>query len=286
VALCLALRKLGKTCFVILDEKIPDNLRFIENACIVSIEQTPAVLDLAVLLDAGESARLGEREVLFRSALERLCIDHHASSRAIYDYNHMDVAAAAVAELIFELIRALDIQLETAMAEALYVGLVTDTGRFQYTNTTERSHLTAAALIAAGVSPNKIFQEVYENYRLEKIHLENRVFATMLSLGDGKAVLAQMSRDMLRETGAADEETEGIAERLRAIRGVEVSVLLRELPNGGTKASMRSKTWYDVAALAATFGGGGHIRAAGFTTEATLAETRESLIERLKDTLT
>jgi phosphoesterase RecJ-like protein len=113
---------------------------------------------------------------------------------------------------------------------------------------------------------------VYQNVRIEKLMLENAAMATMEMLAGGKAAIAYMTTDMLGETGAIEEETEGIAEKLRSIRGVELSVFLRETEGGRTKSSMRSKHYFDVAAFSARFGGGGHVRAAGFTSEKPLAE--------------
>ncbi|MDR0357343.1 MAG: 30S ribosome-binding factor RbfA [Clostridiales Family XIII bacterium] len=291
VALCLALRSLGKESFAVVDEKIPDNILFIENGCVREIselettflsEKTPY---LAIMSDVGETERLGRRASLFRNAEKTVCIDHHVSSKAVCDYNLIDAKAAASAEIVFELIEALGVPADARIAEAIYVGLVTDTGRFQYANTTEKTHLIAATLLRRGVSPAKVSVEIYQNFRPEKLYLENAVMGTFRTVANGKGVVAYMTREMLAQTGAMDEETEGIAEKLRAIRGVEVSVFLRETDDGKTKGSMRAKSYYDAAALAERFGGGGHIRAAGFSSERPLAELTAEITRILSDTL-
>jgi phosphoesterase RecJ-like protein len=191
-----------------------------------------------------------------------------------------------VGEQIYDVLRAMDVAVDACIATALYVSIVTDTGRFQYANTTAHTHLVAADLIGHGVNPNEVSTEVYQNIRREKILLENAVVSTMQTVADGRGVVAYMTKEMLGETGAIEEETEGIAEKLRGIRGVEVSVFVREAGDGRTKASMRSKRLYDVAELAQRFGGGGHVRAAGFTTEKPLADVVDEIKLILEDNWT
>ncbi|MDR0518905.1 MAG: 30S ribosome-binding factor RbfA [Clostridiales Family XIII bacterium] len=291
VALCLALRSEGKDCAVVIGEKIPDNLEFIEYGCTVSAQSAAAEdpmfagYDIAALMDVGEMDRIQEDGGLFANADETVCLDHHISSKAVYDYNLIDAAAAATAEIVYEVIRAMGICLDARMATALYVGIVTDTGRFQYANTTPRVHRMAAELIEAGARVGEVSAEVYENIRREKIMLENAVMSTLKTVADGRGAIAYMSRNMLADTGALDEETEGIAEKLRSVSGVEVSAFVRETADGRTKASMRSKHGYDVAELAERYGGGGHAKAAGFTSDEPLADVVAELGRILGETL-
>jgi phosphoesterase RecJ-like protein len=291
VALCLALRKRGKDCTVVIDEKIPDNIAFIEYGCTERVagdtaSEIPAEkYDLAVLMDVGETARISGREQWFEGGRKTMCIDHHVSSKPIYSYNIIDTSAAATAEIIYDALRAMDARADVREATALYVGVVTDTGRFQYSNTTARTLRIAAELLDIGVKPNEVSTEVYQNVRLEKLMLENAVLSTMETVADGKGVVAYMTRKMLEDSGAMEEETEGIAEKLRGIRGVEVSVFLREAEDGRTKGSMRSKRYYDITALASRFGGGGHVRAAGFTSGKPLMKVIEEVKDALAETL-
>jgi phosphoesterase RecJ-like protein len=238
-----------------------------------------------VLIDVGQPARLGARESLFKMGSATMCIDHHISSKRVFDYNFVNPDAAATAELIYELIGELPIEIDEEMAEALYVAIVTDTGRFQYDCTSGYTHRVTAELLDMGLSPAKASDEIYNNLRIEKLYLENVVMSTMRSVAGGKGVIAYLTRQMLEDTGAMEEETEGIAEKLRSIRGVEVSAFVRETEGGRTKGSMRSKSWYDVATLAVNLGGGGHLRAAGFTTDKPLEEVTSELAEILERTL-
>ncbi|MDR1042440.1 MAG: 30S ribosome-binding factor RbfA [Clostridiales Family XIII bacterium] len=312
VALCLALRAEGKDCSVVINEKIPDNIAFIEYECTLRVRNDGACggsldipdadapdadaesdgadavysdYDLAVLMDVGETARLNGREGLFANGYRKMCIDHHVSSKPIYDYNFIDTSAAAVGEVVYGVIGAMGSRMDSRIANALYVGIVTDTGRFQYSNTTAHTMRVAADLIDSGVNPNDVSTEVYQNVRPEKLMLENAVMATMEMAADGRAAIVYMTRDMLADTGALDEETEGIAEKLRSIRGVEVAVFVRETEDGHTKGSMRSKYYFDIAGFASRFGGGGHARAAGFTSNDPVTKVVEDVKNAIEETL-
>ncbi|MDR2156993.1 MAG: 30S ribosome-binding factor RbfA [Clostridiales Family XIII bacterium] len=306
VALCLALKALGKKCGVIINEKIPDILRFIENGCAVFSDNadgwdeeisarageegrrdgsSQGYPDLAIMADVGEATRLSGGEALFYNAAVTVCIDHHAYGKADCDYNLIDVRASATSEIVYELLQAMGVPADGRIAEALYVGLVTDTGRFQYSNTTEKTHRIAAELLTAGVSPNKVSAEIYQSFRPEKLYLEHAVMGTMTVVSEGKGVIAHMTREMLAQTGALEEETEGIAEKLRSIRGVEVSAFIRETGDGRTKGSLRAKSYYNVAALAERFGGGGHTEAAGFSSQRPLSEVLADMNAILEETL-
>jgi phosphoesterase RecJ-like protein len=274
------MRGIGKTCHVVVDEKIPDNIAFL-NQSVIAAPDRLSPPSLSVLIDVGETERIGARAALFDQGDATMCIDHHKSSMPIYDYNYIDTAAAATAEIVYELLKQMEIPIGKDAAEALYTGIVTDTGRFQFGNTSASALRAAADLIERGVVPSRVATEVYQSVRVEKLHLENAVLGTMEMVGDGKGAVAYMTRQMLLEAGAMDEETEGVAEKLRGIRGVEISVFLRETEDGHTKASMRSRSWYDVSALASRFGGGGHIRAAGFTSDLPIFE----LLDKIKSIL-
>ena len=284
VALCLALQKLGVVCSVAVEENIPEYMDFIDKGH-RTLYDGSSDFDLAVIIDAGEADRLGSRQEVFSCAKTTMCIDHHGSTDAVFDYNFIEPGASATSEIIYGLIEELGAPVDKPIADALYLGLVTDTGKFQFANTTAKTHEIAADLIEAGVQPNEINSLIYERNRVEKLLLENKIFSNIKIFAEGKAVMACMTTDMLNEVQAMEEETEGIVERMRSIRGVEVAIFLRETKDGRIKASMRSKTRYNVASLAAEFGGGGHARAAGFTVSATIEEVADSLEKLIIDSL-
>ena len=289
VALCLVMRSLGKECHVIIAEKIPNNIEFIESGCTINVasgdfSQLPE-FDLTVLVDVGESTRLDIRQDLFEDGDVRMCIDHHVSSKPTQEYNYVDTTSAATAEIVYDIISELGVEIDSDVADALYVGIVTDTGRFQYENTSSKTHRIAAELLDKGVRTSKIFAEVYQNISFSKKLLESSILATLTMEAGGKAAIAYMTHEMLETAGAIEEDTEGVAEELRSLRDVEVSVFVRETPDGKTKTSMRAKTYYNVAELAQKFGGGGHIRAAGFTSEESVSEVIVRIAEILNATL-
>jgi phosphoesterase RecJ-like protein len=283
VGLCLILREMDKEAHVILDEKLPDNLAFIGNGVIIGPENLPKA-DVSVLLDVSERTRIGNRRDAFENADITVGIDHHVTAEFTCDYNLVDPEAAAAAELVFDIAEFWDVITPEA-AEALYVGILTDTGRFQYSMTTARTHEIAATLIENGANPNKAFIEIYESDRLEKIQLSVEVCKTVKSVKEGKGLIAILSRDMLEKTGAMDEESEGIPEYLRGIRGVEVAVVLKEQSDGSVKAALRSKSYFNVAELASKYGGGGHVRSAGFKTNLSLEEIRQEISDDLESNL-
>jgi phosphoesterase RecJ-like protein len=292
VALALALRALDKDVYVVLDEKIPDNIAFLENGVTTTELEHDLIPDLTILMDVAEVDRIGERKSLFEAGSKKMCIDHHASSKAVFDYNYIDTKAAAVGEIIYRLLEENgDIPqrgvspITSEIAEALYASIVTDTGRFQYSNTTPETHLIVADLLSYGVDTQRLSVELYQNVRPEKLKLESAVVEGMKFASDGRAVIGILTNEMKDRIGALEEETEGISELLRSIRGVEVSVFLYEKYSGQVKASMRSKSSYDVATLAGKFGGGGHPAAAGFKSDKPIDQVASEIAGELEKTL-
>jgi phosphoesterase RecJ-like protein len=244
-------------------------------------DDVSAVQYLAIAMDFTSAERLEGREALFDDAAETLCIDHHVTSRPDCDYNYIEYEAAATSEIVYRLLRSMALPVTERAATALYVGIVTDTGRFQYTNTTPDTHRIAAELLVAGADFAAAYRDIYQSVKAEKLIVQSAALGTLEIFADGMAAMAYARADMLARFGAGEDETDGMSELLRGIIGVETAVFLRERPDGRVKVSMRSKSRFDVAAFAAEFGGGGHIRAAGFISELSVDETCAMLKERL-----
>lgn len=284
-SLCLALRSMGKESYVMMDEDIPDNIEFLENNCCswdLDIISDP---DVCVCIDNGELARIFDRQELFHKGKSTMLIDHHKSSEPFLDYNYIDVNASASAEIIYDLILEMGVSVDSRMAEAIYSGIVTDTGRFQYSNTTRRTHEIVAQLMDCGIDQNKISVQIYQNVSPEKIKLQSSIMNTLKLEDDGKVALAYMTKDMLEETGAKDQETEGIVEKLRNLKGVEVAVFVKEKDPEGIKVSMRSKFDFDVAEISQQFGGGGHMKAAGFSSNEELPVVIKQALQAIGEKL-
>ena len=204
------------------------------------------------------------------AGVTRVNIDHHQDNPGYGEVNLVDPGAPSTTAILHEVLRAGDIPIDAQVATALYVGLVTDTGRFQYSNTSPGAHRMAAELQEAGVDVVSVYRLVYESTPLPKLLLLKRALGNLDVRLGGSLVVSWLRNDDFEKAGADESHAEGLIDTLRRIHGVRVAVLLRERRRGEvveTKASLRSTDGaLDVAALAHEKGGGGHVRAAGFTT--------------------
>jgi phosphoesterase RecJ-like protein len=201
-----------------------------------------------------------------------LNLDHHHDNTHFGTVNHVVAGASCTAEIVWDLMRALDVPLTLQIAEALYVGLVTDTGRFMYENTGPAAHVMAADLIAAGVDVHDIYRRLYEGIPEPKLALLTRALSRVQRFDGGRLTIARLTREDFAETGAQESYTEGIIDHLRAVEGTKVAALARELTGddkrGAAKVSLRATDGeVDVSLVARAQGGGGHRQAAGFATE-------------------
>ena len=228
-------------------------------------------------------ADVGERTIVFldcgnvdRNAVEIgdapiLNLDHHHDNTHFGTVNHVVAGASCTAEIVWDLMRGLDVALTPRIAEALYVGLVTDTGRFMYENTGPAAHIMAADLIDAGVDVHEIYRRLYEGVPEPKLALLTRALQRMQRFDGGRLTFARLAREDFAETGAEESYTEGIIDHLRAVQGTKVAALARELTGadcaGRSKVSLRATDGaVDVSLIARAQNGGGHRQAAGFAT--------------------
>lgn len=233
-------------------------------------------------VDSANESRLGP----LVSALERfqitINIDHHPDNSAFANINWIDPTATSASEMVYDLWVQIGLPLNKDAALCIYVGMLTDTGRWQYSNTTGRSLEKAAKLLDAGVKPIEVFRQVFESYSVEWFKL--------LSLGLQKAVFdketglahAVIGQDDLKATGANMAETENLVDWLRSVGDINVAMVLKETRQGEIKASLRSQDPVDVGLLARSFGGGGHRNASGFVSK----DTPENIVKSVKKWLT
>ncbi|HEY8779314.1 MAG TPA: bifunctional oligoribonuclease/PAP phosphatase NrnA [Solirubrobacterales bacterium] len=222
-----------------------------------------------VFLDCGNVERM-PFDFLSNDGAHVINIDHHHDNTRFGDVNLVDVAASSTAEIVYGVALQMGVEITPDMAAALYVGLVTDTGRFSYENTNADTHRIAAALIEAGVDVNDIYRRLYEHVPLEKLRLVARALNAIERPCEGLAVTYIREADY-EATGSGEEMTEGIIDFLRSLDGAKVAAVIRELGSRGRaarKVSLRSSgDGVDVSAIARVHGGGGHVRAAGFSTD-------------------
>ena len=245
-------------------EPVPESYRMIAGTDEVKSEiaaQEP--YDLFICLDCGDEQRLGFAAPLFDAAKETLCIDHHVSNDAFADSNYIVPDASSTSELVYRLLE--DEKITKPIAEALYMGIVHDTGVFQYSCTSPETMEIAASLMRKGINGSEIIDKTY----YEKTYIQNQILGralleSMLIMGEQciVSVIRQRSMEFFQ---AEPSDLEGIVSQLRQTKGVEVAIFLHEMQPQLFKVSLRSKGKVDVSEIAKYFGGGGHVRAAGVT---------------------
>jgi len=277
------LTQLGKDSVMFLAEKefpLPVEYRFMPLQEV--FHEAPADLTdrTVVFLDCGNIDRMPVDWL--QDGTEILNIDHHHDNTLFGQINLVDATAACTAEIIFDIAAELGGELTPEIASALYVGLITDTGMFMYENTDARSHRVAAALIEAGVEVNEIYRRLYERVPAEKLRLLSRSIERIERRLEGALATTYVSAQDYEATGADEVLTEGIIDFVRALEGTRVAAVIRDKPNNGSgaarKASLRSADGsVDVSEIARKMGGGGHRRAAGFSTDQSYEEIVEFL---------
>ncbi|MEY2405186.1 MAG: bifunctional oligoribonuclease and phosphatase NrnA [Acidimicrobiaceae bacterium] len=228
---------------------------------------------LAVFLDCGNIDRMPV-DFLQQEGRQIVNIDHHHDNTRFGTVNLVVADASCTAEILWQLAAELGVEVTPSMADALYVALITDSGRFMYDNTTARSHRMAAELIEAGVDVAAVYRRLYQDLPYPRIQLLARGLARVQRLDDGRLTVAHLTRSDFGETGAIESDSEGIIDHLRSVEHTKVAVLVRELlDRDGRKVSLRASDGsVDVSAIARSLGGGGHRQAAGATSELPLEE--------------
>ncbi len=238
------------------------------------VSEPPADVEqrTVIFLDCGNIDRIAAEEL--RGGRHLLNIDHHHDNTGFGTVNLVEPAASCTAEIVWGLMRDLGVTPGGAVAEALYVGLITDTGRFMYENTTPRSHQMAAAMLEAGVDVAGVYKRLYEDVPTGKVALLALALAQLQRFDDGELTIASLTAEDFHAAAAEESYSEGIIDQLRALEGTKVAALVRELSSGERKGqhkvSLRATDDdVDVSVIARAQGGGGHRRAAGFTTSLT-----------------
>ena len=278
------LEALGKDSVMFLTAKefpLPVEYRFLPLEEVFHEPPADIADRLVVFLDCGNIDRMPV-DFLQNGENRVINIDHHHDNTRFGSVNLVDVDASCTAEIVYDLAGLLDVQLTPEIANALYVGLVTDTGKFMYENTDARSHRMAAGLIEAGVQVNEIYRRLYEHAPIEKLKLLARALQGITLSDRGRLAVTYISKEDYEATGGSEALTEGIIDHLRTIDGTLVAAVVRDQADGGRaarKVSMRSTDGQvDVSAIARVHGGGGHRRAAGFGTDLEYEQVVEFLI--------
>ncbi len=281
------LTQLGKDSVMFLGAKefpLPVEYRFLPLEEVFHEAPADVVDRTLVFLDCGNIDRMPVA-FLQRDNARILNIDHHHDNTRFGSVNLVDTDASSTAEIVFGLLKHLDVELTTELASALYVGLVTDTGRFMYESTGPGSHRMAAELIEAGVDVHDTYRRLYERVPIEKLRLISRALGGIQRYDDGRLAVTYISAADYDASGADEVLTEGVIDFVRSLEGAQVAAVIRDKTDGGAaarKVSLRSTNGaVDVSAIARKYGGGGHARAAGFSTDLGYDE----LVEKLRGEL-
>ena len=278
LATTLMLEDLGKDAVMYLygDAPIPTEYQFMELERLTRAFPEDAAERVLVAVDCANEDRIGHDLDLVRGAPLTINIDHHHDNTRFGELNLIVSGASSTGEVLRDVLQELDLPLTPEIAEALYIALVTDTGRFQYANTTPKALRLAAELVDAGADVHSIFQQVYESVQFQKLKLLARALERAQVYEGGRIVVSYLLRTDFSELSAPDPYSEGIIDYLRAVEGADMAVLIREPPRLSgpeRRISLRASTdELDVSAIARKSGGGGHRQAAGFSSEASVEE--------------
>lgn len=280
LALRRSLEKYGKDIEVIAIDPIDDYLKFLPELEHYK-EASRDKYDLFMILDCSEFDRIGHATEIARKSDKTLVIDHHVGGKINCDLNMIYDKAPATCEIVYELIDRLDLPMDETIGTLLFTGLCTDTGRFMYSNVSEYTFNAAGRLITNGVDYEYIYKNLYQSQPVSVMQFHNEVIQNA-KFFDKKA-FAIASKDLVEKHGVQMGDAESIVNKLRDLKEVNVSMIVKEYDDGEYKVSMRSKTT-DVAAVARANGGGGHIKASGFSIfDKSLEAACEKALEILKE---
>ncbi|MEZ0535802.1 bifunctional oligoribonuclease/PAP phosphatase NrnA [Caldicellulosiruptoraceae bacterium PP1] len=281
LALYIALKKKGKHVRMILKDNVPANLSFLPYTEEIEIvREVKETFELLVLIDTGELERTGIFDI--DKAYKKLInIDHHATSTGLGDLYYINPSAAASGEIIYQLVKLMGIDTDKDIGTCLYTALFTDTGGFRFSNTTSITHQIAGDLINMGIDFVTIANKVYDEMSLNKFKLLRDVLGTIELFDNNKIAFLTVSSEMFSKNGAKREDTENMINFAKNINTVEIAAIFIE-ESDKIKVSLRSKNILDVSKIAKYFGGGGHEKAAGYSTNKKIEDAKKDLLEKIQ----
>lgn len=286
LALLIGLRKLNKEVYIISKEVMPQSFMFLPQSDEITGEISEPFKDTecVIVLDCGDFKRINANLCMQNRKFELINIDHHVSNDLYGDLNYVDTAASAVAEIVYEVLTLLKVEMDSEISTCLYTSLLTDTGSFRHSSTTAVTHSIAGELINTGIDFSNIHRIVFENRKFEQIKFCGEIINNMTTELQGTVCVIYIPKNLVKKYNLESSETADVVTLGSSIDTVEVSIVIREAENG-VKVSLRSKSTVDVREIAEGFNGGGHIRAAGFFTETNFYDTKVKLMEILEKEL-
>jgi phosphoesterase RecJ-like protein len=282
------LKGLGKDSFIIDNDSLPDHYKFLPGAADVSndLKNCPE-FDAAIVLDCPNLRRIGAVKGIIPGAKPVICIDHHISNEKFGQVNWVDPTASSAGEMVFRLFKELKVPITKDVALCLYIAILTDTGSFNYDNTSQVTHEIAGELLGYGLDPALVSENIYERRSVADIKFLGLVLSTLKVGKTGEIASMEIRKKMLEKTGADIVKAEGIINYARSIDKVKVAVLFKEDARSRRtiNVSFRSKGGADVNMLASFFGGGGHVRASGCTLKGSLSSVKRKVLAKAEEVL-
>lgn len=285
IALALALKKMGKEAIIYLESFLP-LFHYLEGSQLVCTDiknMIPLSDQVVLMLDSSDEGRLGEGKIFLEEDNVSINIDHHASNNSYGDFNYIEADASSTCEIVYALINELEVELDKSIATALYTGIIYDTGVFRHPNTKSSTHQVVSNLLTYEIDASDIVNQLFYT----KTYVQTKLLGLALSKMElhfgGRVALSTISLDELKHNGGQVSDVDGIVQYISQVDTAECAIFIYEKEKDILKVSLRSKKTLNVAELANTFGGGGHIRAAGCTIESTIDEAKERLLHRLID---
>ncbi len=279
---------LGKEAVIVNNDPVPDHYKFLPGIGELSTNLAGKVdFDAALILDCPTLKRIGGVADMIGKEKTVINIDHHISSERFGDVNWVDADASSTGEMVYKLFKEMNAPLTKEIALCLYIAILTDTGSFNYDNTSAITHEIAGDLLGYGLEPGSVSESVYERRTLIDIRLLGLVLSTLKVNRSGEIAYLAITRKMIAETGADISKSEGFINYARSIDGVKVAALFKEDAKDAKKinVSFRSKSGVDVNKIASFFGGGGHVRASGCVLEGALADVEARVVAKIEEAL-
>jgi len=278
VALCRLLRAQGIDAICVNPDKVPRRIKFlVGDTPFYSRDEISPEGKVAIFTDCADHSRAGDKiREMYPAPIA--CFDHHLSNQGFSRFDCVDTGSAATAEVLTGVFLDADLPIDRTTAQALYTGIMTDTGQFRFASTSERVFRICAELVARGADPAQAGEELYERESISKLQLLEHFISSLKLECQGRVCIGMLPQGIFEKTGATAEDTEGLVDYARSIDGVQVGVLIEERP-GMIKASLRGiQSVYRMDTLAAQFNGGGHANAAGLSWPGTLSEFYPKLL--------
>ena len=284
-ALKKVMEEFGKKVTAFIDTKIPERLKFMPelyNAEYLT-EFEDRNFDLFVALDCGDVKRLGAFSEVFENMENTVSVDHHASNTRFAKENLVIPEASATGEIIFDLISTGNLLISKTAATLLFGAIASDTGSFQYSNTSSKTHRIVSQLIDLGADSVAVNKKLFDTLQINEIKIQGYAMNNFELFEEGKICFVGITKEKMQEIGCLYEDVEGISGFPRSVAGVEIGLLAKEWKDGLFKISIRCNEYADATVLAGKFGGGGHIKASGCTIEGNLDEVKEKIVNAAKE---